>query len=859
MKISSLSMVNFRSHSATTVSAPSGLVAIVGSNGAGKSNVIRALEFLVTGAVHGASKEDLLRWGASSGHVSGTIETDDAKVEIYRSVSSSTARLYVDGKEFAVGIRDVNAEMLRRFGVDKDVAKFVFTGQGEIDGLLFDPPAQRETSVLKLCGLSDATVVHKALGECMPLLVGGQNNHELHGQLVALLAETDTHVAALRASVASNAPRPSDTLCDSNAKLRVHACAISAEMLTLRARVNEAEEAKAVTAKVLSMTPSAGGDKAELLTRLSQAEKEGRHRGSVEALNAARDTRQKALDAVKLGEAEITTAANGMDPEAYRASAEALMAQSTAAIQQHNACDAYGAQLSMARAKLAEAIRTETRPQERAVLCAPDGEPLPFGAALSAAILDVVQSLALEAENLHKAANDAKTQLEVMRSGSITARQALLTGLTHAASVECPTCTSQVSREIAPRIQARIADAGPEEAALLRAYDIARSRTADHAAYTGTLTTKLRSIESVAANLGPAPTRPEVTRSEALETAAALSARLSQLRQLVLGMQMAKHAAASAEANFKAAEARSLENPAVAELSGAPDDVIRKLLQDLPAQIGALDKSAAAVAAARRNDDLAAATLEAVTTALKRRTAETASELPNDLWHMATDRQNSAFATWVSDQLRQEEELDRRRKALIGFEAQLAGAEAQRKTLSAKIEAVSAQMAQDAPRQKLVEDVTKIRDWFHYSNGPKRVAVGIMSRMTHGVNELLQYMQAPFSVTLHGLEYRVHFLDGRTDALPDGAEASQLSGGQRVLLSIAVHFARYRMFASKLGILVLDEPTVYLDPVSVASVCDALDKVRQLAHKLGMQIWLCTHEPVLLPVCDHVITITGNA
>ena len=54
------------------------------------------------------------------------------------------------------------------------------------------------------------------------------------------------------------------------------------------------------------------------------------------------------------------------------------------------------------------------------------------------------------------------------------------------------------------------------------------------------------------------------------------------------------------------------------------------------------------------------------------------------------------------------------------------------------------------------------------------------------------------------------------------------------------------MFASQLGTLVLDEPTVYLDSRNVEMFSDVVTKIQQVAEKLGLQIFISTHEPKIV-------------
>ena len=82
-----------------------------------------------------------------------------------------------------------------------------------------------------------------------------------------------------------------------------------------------------------------------------------------------------------------------------------------------------------------------------------------------------------------------------------------------------------------------------------------------------------------------------------------------------------------------------------------------------------------------------------------------------------------------------------------------------------------------------------------------------------------------------------------------------LSGGQKIALAVAFRFAVYGMFASKLGLLSLDEPTAYLDNETIARFADTLDKVRGLARNLGLMVLVSTHEKSLEPCFDQAVHV----
>jgi len=95
------------------------------------------------------------------------------------------------------------------------------------------------------------------------------------------------------------------------------------------------------------------------------------------------------------------------------------------------------------------------------------------------------------------------------------------------------------------------------------------------------------------------------------------------------------------------------------------------------------------------------------------------------------------------------------------------------------------------------------------------------------------------------------------DCIFDGnvVSARRLSGGQKVTLAIATQFALYDLLAENLGILVLDEPSVYLDTDHIDCLTDLLEKVKTRAVSTGLQVIVVTHEDRLKRVFDKAIEL----
>lgn len=187
--------------------------------------------------------------------------------------------------------------------------------------------------------------------------------------------------------------------------------------------------------------------------------------------------------------------------------------------------------------------------------------------------------------------------------------------------------------------------------------------------------------------------------------------------------------------------------------------------------------------------------------------------------------------------------------------------------------ALSAAQARLQQAQKVVDDVLAVqtradvlRAWqgrleairgaFHREAAPKIAAHNYLELIQVEVNELLERFDGDFRVDADdGLSFTARFVKGpKVGAVQP---AGRLSGGEKVLLGISFRVAVNSMFASDLGLLVLDEPTAGLDKGNLACLQVAFERLRELSRSRGLQVVMITHEENL-PAADNVIEIGVN-
>ena len=128
-----VTLENYCQHKSLDIEIQGNLIAVVGHNGAGKSNLMGAIQFALTGEQPGKVKESLVHWGAKDGKVTLEFEAEGKPGRIVRPILSPKVTLEYDGQA-VTGITAVAKAMEERLNVDRDlVRQSVFVRQKEID------------------------------------------------------------------------------------------------------------------------------------------------------------------------------------------------------------------------------------------------------------------------------------------------------------------------------------------------------------------------------------------------------------------------------------------------------------------------------------------------------------------------------------------------------------------------------------------------------------------------------------------------------------------------------------------------------------------------------------------------------
>lgn len=144
MQLTSITLHNFKVHRDLHLDLLPGVTGIVGKNGKGKSSILSAIDFLVTGTTDTDQKSDCITLGESEGWVSGNFLLHDKQGYIERHLSVSKVVLRYDGKTLnkATEVKELWATLLQ---IDPVIFKnVIIAGQGVIPLLFSGDQSVRE-------------------------------------------------------------------------------------------------------------------------------------------------------------------------------------------------------------------------------------------------------------------------------------------------------------------------------------------------------------------------------------------------------------------------------------------------------------------------------------------------------------------------------------------------------------------------------------------------------------------------------------------------------------------------------------------------------------------------------------------
>jgi len=737
MLLTELNLKNYKLHANRKIEFIGNLIGIVGPNGSGKSNLLGGIHYCLAGEHPGFKKEDLLRWGADEGHAKLSLTNHGETCTISRGVGTSSAAMTYGSEEYR-GITKVAGGITTHLGLDRDLLRqTIFARQAEIDAVLFTDPRDRELAFQRLCGLAEATKIHKKLGEILGVINAVPDYAQEIVEAKTQYADISARLKQLESS--------------------------AAQSQTLRAKIANTTILQAQLQAYAAILPVLERMGANLVENADYSEQINDAKTQL-ALYSTGTTNLQQLDA------EVQALRKALsDAQDYARLEQAWKAAGLALVNHGEA---------------------------------PTASEPPF-----------------TAEAVQKLADDLRAA-QVVVSGS-TANLGLYTGLQDAVkaledSAECPVC----------------------------------GNTLEDTSFVDT------SVERISKKLEEQHTTADKLHKTHTATEQAMAEHVRQYEQAVTEWRT-QHI--SLLAQYNVADVAMKDHPSV----GAPnDDSADILTEQLRISEARYQEAVSGVAeVAKLNAQLKSA--EEHLARLNTELADLSARI-SDLSDVSEALANDGYAgaqEYVVDRQTQQQKaveyaqaLDQQLAELNGMITELTNTGNQ---INKTIGELEFKQAQQSDLRAAVVVIGEVRDWFHYNNGPKTLSSSVLQDMTATVNDFLGQLGAPFTAVNNdrALGFNCVFHDGRVMPEEGMMDAHHLSGGQRMQLAIAFRLASYCMFAGRLGLLSLDEPTTYLDDANIGHFCSLLPKLKEVAKSMDLQILIATHAKEVLPHMDTVVNL----
>ena len=166
-----------------------------------------------------------------------------------------------------------------------------------------------------------------------------------------------------------------------------------------------------------------------------------------------------------------------------------------------------------------------------------------------------------------------------------------------------------------------------------------------------------------------------------------------------------------------------------------------------------------------------------------------------------------------------------------------------------KIDAANKQARQADIHASWNSRVEELKKVYKFNALPTLVCYKYTEKVVAELNNTLNQIGVPFNIELENdLSFTANLGSHRIPA-------NRLSGGQKVILAIAYRIAVNFTFASSLGLLCLDVPTVGLDEANISALEKAFECLRDFSDSNGVQIIVVTHEKGISHLFDHTIDL----
>lgn len=171
-----------------------------------------------------------------------------------------------------------------------------------------------------------------------------------------------------------------------------------------------------------------------------------------------------------------------------------------------------------------------------------------------------------------------------------------------------------------------------------------------------------------------------------------------------------------------------------------------------------------------------------------------------------------------------------------------------------RVAEVDGRIQGNARTREVINQLEQIREAFSRSGIPRHYLTQVFESLVEGTQENLANWESDFQVERDELKL-FNFRFYRSNDPETIMDQSQLSGGQKMRLSISFLLAVQQLVMPELGFIVLDEPTYGLDPAGIEGLATLFRHMSVHLADANSQVVVVTHEAQLKTAMAKSITL----
>ena len=804
MRIEEVQFYNWKQHQDLTLQLHGSTIGIIGNNGKGKSNFLVSIGDVITGN-YTPKKDKCVTWGQKDGF--GQVKLllpSGQRLQIRRNIPSGKATLEVEGENSITGADNVNSRILELLQVDKSILEnVVFVEQKSIEALLFADSSVRERLAAKFFGIETAQALEKSLGSVISGISYDSSANdlsnlesrqtELQGKLEQLNKQyQDKTSGVLEAEIETlqeEARQNTAAIQQHNSWVQLNDQSLK---LTANLGVNHSEVIKNPSVDQLNCQIDAlRKTSGDNVTLAARIKAHKALTQKADSLKASIDSLRQLLDQQKIGLGINKAAVAGIN-----------VAQINQMIHEHEAYEKRNDNITAAEnnktfleGKLKELGLCPVNKEELDTLCVREKE--------------------LESECIRNKQQQLTKDDELAGTGSLP----------------CPKC-GYVDQERIPRLKKELAD-------LKTIFAKMRLTLAELSPKITNLQNKLNNWQNKKQSLD---LNIEQANSALVTLGTRITANPQRYRDLLVRYNELNRIIESNEKDIINQEAQFKQIGSEFEAN----------LKEQETYSGIRD-AAGEYLTFRSSEEI---TAEIDNKIKIRDSQQKLEDKIKEIRFQITQNSNqlSGFSLKAQEPVEEIKDIPARLEQLRLRKKEQLDRETQINTLGVTLNEVGGQVekARKAATENKVmqvyqESLEHIREVYHPEGAPKLLVTRKNKQMESRVNSYLQMLNVEFSAKVtDGLNFECHFPKGIADQ-------SELSGGQRIALSWAYRLGACETFSSSVGLMTLDEPTVWLDAKTKACFNEIVERLKELSTQYGMQFLISTHDRNLIPYFDQVI------